>query len=98
MGGDARSFQILSELRGVGAIHHLHASALLFDEGGGGPATPAIADHQGVPALDVRAAGRPLCHAAGPGRASASASTAATTDPIQNHRASGVSRQPPTMK
>src|SRR5438552_7574473 len=60
------------------------------NEGSGRPAAAAVAEDERVPPFHRQAEA--------PGRASASTSTAATSEPAQNHSASGVSRHPETMK
>src|SRR5207253_5432762 len=89
-GGDPGTLQLGAQLRCVGTVDDQDGTAAAPDEGRGGAPAATVADHERV--------STGLDHALGPGRASARASTAATREPVQNQSASGVSRQPATMK
>src|SRR5205809_2711149 len=89
-GGDPGLLQLRAQFRCIGTVDDPDGAAPAQDEGRGGASATTIADHERV--------STGVDHVPGPGRASARASTAATREPVQNQSASGVSRQPATMK
>src|SRR5205809_5005814 len=89
-GDDPGPLQLRAQFRCIGAVDDSDGAAPTPDEGGGGAPAATVADDERV--------STGFDHAPDPGRASARASTAATKEPVQNQSASGVSRQPATMK
>src|SRR5204863_9719680 len=90
---DPGPLEVGAQLGCIRAVDHPDRSAATSNKGCGRPTAAPVAEDEGLPAVCLD-----RHYAAGPGCASASASTAATREPVQNHSASGVSRQPETMK
>src|SRR5256712_4737197 len=88
--GDPGPVEVRPQLRRIGAVDNADRSATTRNEGCGRPAAAAVAEDERVPPFHGQAEA--------PGRASASTSTAATSEPAQNHSARGVSPHPETMK
>src|SRR3989441_2349212 len=89
-GGDPGPVEVCPQLRRIGAVDNTDRSATTRNEGCSRPAAAAVAEDERVPPRHGQAEA--------PGRASASTRTAATSEPAQNHSASGVSCHPDTMQ